>query len=332
MWRVEGSDLQPLSTTKLSSETILEEWISRNPTILGEDLLIIGRQVQVEDVKDKLDLLAVDSNLNTVTIELKKEEAKRGVDIQSLKYASYISNWKFDQLKTVAEAYFKDKGIQTTFVNALEDFVEEADYDNMNSRQKIVIVGADFDPKILSVAKWLLKQGVEIKLVRVTAFTDGAGHFLRSETALGPEGPALRPLGGKEEPSLEDGREWHLRQRCNERTAEKLQELVDLLSSREGVTVSWNQEFYVALIVAQRNWMGINTYPNQLNIRARVERGAFKKDQVAKELYLDEDKVDIDERSTHDRVTIKTGVEFDFKSEPFSRLINQLHQSFLKTI
>jgi hypothetical protein len=54
----------------------------------------------------------------------------------------------------------------------------------------------------------------------------------------------------------------------------------------------------ITQIVAQRNWIGINTYPNQLDIRARVERGAFKKEQIAKELGLDEDKVDIDERNT----------------------------------
>jgi hypothetical protein len=38
-------------------EEQLEEWIEAQPEILGEPFLIIGRQVQIADVKEKLDLL-----------------------------------------------------------------------------------------------------------------------------------------------------------------------------------------------------------------------------------------------------------------------------------
>ena len=45
-------------------EAHLEDWIESDPGLLGEPLLIIGRQVTIPDVKDRLDLLAIDPQGN----------------------------------------------------------------------------------------------------------------------------------------------------------------------------------------------------------------------------------------------------------------------------
>jgi hypothetical protein len=329
MWSVEGGNLEPLNGKKISMESALEDWIRKNPMVLGEDLLVIGRQVEVEEVKDKLDLLAIDGKLNTVAIEIKKGEVRGGVDIQSLKYASYISSWSFDTLAGIAEGYFRDNGIDKTFANALEEIAEEAiDYDAVNSRQRIILVGDDFDPKILSVGKWLLGQGVSIKLVKVSAYAHGDGTFLKSETVLAPTKPTTQPQG---RPWLDDGKNWHLKEKCNEQAARKLQELADYLSTLEGVSVSWNQEFYVSFILAQRNWLTVRTFPNQLNIEANVETGRFKTDGIARELGMDQDRLDIQRRGRHDRITIKIGPDFNLKSESFVRFIGQTRESFLRS-
>ena len=56
-----GKKIEPLNMTYLSqegkSEGNLETWIENDPSLLGDNLLIIGRQVQVPDVKDRIDLL-----------------------------------------------------------------------------------------------------------------------------------------------------------------------------------------------------------------------------------------------------------------------------------
>jgi hypothetical protein len=222
----------------------------KHPEILGEDPLIIGRQVQVEEVKDRLDLLAIDKDLNTVIIELKKRLVKGGVDVQSLKYASYVSSW--------TETYFKKNKIDKTFVSALQDI----DYEDINKRQKIILVGESFDEKILSVGKWLLDQGVPIKLVKVQELRDEENTLLKSETILAPKTSALQPITEKRRPWLENGKDWHLRQRCNKQTAEILEELANYLASLENVDISWNQEFYVSFTINQHNWVIIKTYPN----------------------------------------------------------------------
>ena len=48
----------------------IQEWIDNNPDILGEELLIIGKEVVVGN-GIRLDLLAIDINANLVIIELK---------------------------------------------------------------------------------------------------------------------------------------------------------------------------------------------------------------------------------------------------------------------
>jgi hypothetical protein len=62
LWRITEKGLKEVPETRLKQENLheenLEDCISPNPAILGEPLLIIGRQVIVPDTKDRLDLLA----------------------------------------------------------------------------------------------------------------------------------------------------------------------------------------------------------------------------------------------------------------------------------
>ena len=42
-------------------EEKLEEWVVSDPALLDEPLLIIGRQVIIPNVKDRLDILTLDN-------------------------------------------------------------------------------------------------------------------------------------------------------------------------------------------------------------------------------------------------------------------------------
>ena len=57
--------------------------------------MVFGRQVIIPDTKDRLDLLAVDPRGSITVIELKRGQLKDPVDVQSLRYASYVSKWRF---------------------------------------------------------------------------------------------------------------------------------------------------------------------------------------------------------------------------------------------
>ena len=69
----------------------IQEWIAANPGILGEDLLIIGKEFSGFDrTNECLDLLAVDSDGKLVVIELKRDDTGPDAHWQAIKYASYL--------------------------------------------------------------------------------------------------------------------------------------------------------------------------------------------------------------------------------------------------
>jgi RecB family endonuclease NucS len=109
IWKITDKGPSKLPETSIKREKLLEEnledWIVTDPTILGEPLLVIGRQVLIQDTKDKLDLLAVDTQGNSVVIELKRGHLKDPVDMQALRYASYISKWRFADFENQARNF-----------------------------------------------------------------------------------------------------------------------------------------------------------------------------------------------------------------------------------
>ena len=71
----------------------LQEWIAKNPSCLGEDLLIIQKEFSgFDDTSERLDLLAMDKNGNLVIIENKLDDSGKDVVWQAQKYASYCSS------------------------------------------------------------------------------------------------------------------------------------------------------------------------------------------------------------------------------------------------
>jgi hypothetical protein len=62
----------PVSFDGHISEQTLEDWIVDNPQLVGEPLLVLGRQLaEFEEDQDRLDILAVDQGGEIVLIELK---------------------------------------------------------------------------------------------------------------------------------------------------------------------------------------------------------------------------------------------------------------------
>lgn len=84
---------------KFSERGHLQEWLANEPMALGEELLIIQKEFDgFDDTKERLDLLALDKDGNLVIIENKLDDSGRDVVWQALKYASYCSTLKKEQI------------------------------------------------------------------------------------------------------------------------------------------------------------------------------------------------------------------------------------------
>ena len=84
----------------------LQEWIAKNPEVLGEDLLIIQKEFDgFNDTNERLDLLAMDKTGALVIIENKLDDSGKNVTWQALKYTSYCSTLKTDQVIKMYQQY-----------------------------------------------------------------------------------------------------------------------------------------------------------------------------------------------------------------------------------
>jgi len=91
--------LSPVAFQGRVDELTLEGWIVECPELVGERLLILGRQLaEFEEDQGRLDVLAVDDAGELVLIELKVTENFRVTDLQALGYAGAYATRTTDDL------------------------------------------------------------------------------------------------------------------------------------------------------------------------------------------------------------------------------------------
>ncbi|TAK33723.1 MAG: DUF91 domain-containing protein [Saprospiraceae bacterium] len=99
-WQIVNGKLSQVSSSLAENgrkeRDDLEQWIKSNPEILGNDIAIIGEQVQTKS--GPLDFLGIDRSGNLVIVELKRDKLPREVLAQAIDYASDISFYEPDQL------------------------------------------------------------------------------------------------------------------------------------------------------------------------------------------------------------------------------------------
>lgn len=181
MYRVdiENKKLIKMSMTTFNEEKLkerydIEEWVDKNPEILEDNLLIIGKEVPLpSDIR--LDLLAVDKKSNLVVIELKRDHSGRNADWQAIKYASYISNFAPTD---IFREYAKYLGTNEKDAESkIEEFIEEEDFENLNENQRIILVSKEFHSDVASSVMWLRDYGIEISCVKLTPYVDENGNL-----------------------------------------------------------------------------------------------------------------------------------------------------------
>ena len=173
-WESERIEEVDFSFLGFQERRDIQEWVAANPGILGEDLLIIGKEFSGFDrTNERLDLLAVDYDGKLVIIELKRDDTGADAHWQAIKYASYLHRTGADtivrMLANHAEISQGDAELR------LLQHIDADDLNALNNDQRIILASHRFAPEVTSAALWLNAKVPDedlITCVRLTPHRD----------------------------------------------------------------------------------------------------------------------------------------------------------------
>ena len=186
----------------------LQEWIAKEPSVLGEELLIIQKEFSgFSDTQERLDLLALDKDGSLVIIENKLDDSGRDVTWQALKYASYCSSLSKENIRKIYQEYLDQHSSGTKAEESLSDFFDGADYEgltlNKGITQRIILIAAKFRKEVTSTVLWLMNFKVRLQCFRATPYSMGDQLFLNVEQII-PTPDAEDYMIGMAEKAQED--------------------------------------------------------------------------------------------------------------------------------
>ena len=177
--------------SNLKERQHIEEWLRKNPEIMGEELLIIGHEYEDFENNERIDLLAIDKEGNLVVIEVKRDNSGISVDFQALKYVSYMSRRTLKEIIEIYSKYIDDNSLQLDPIQEIMEFLNVDDEsllnDMINNTQRIIIIGKEFDKRVLSVCAWLYENGINVKCISIKPYKYNEEIFIDTNQIIPPE-------------------------------------------------------------------------------------------------------------------------------------------------
>lgn len=174
------SEIKDITFTELGlkERQDLQEWISNNPGMLGEDLLIIQKEFNdFNNTNERLDLLALDKLGNLVIIENKLDDSGKDVVWQAMKYAGYCSTLTNEQIKEIFQRYLDSIGSNKNAEESILEFYNKESFDeielNQDLSQRIILVARFFRAEVTNTVMWASKYGINIKCIEIIPYLIG---------------------------------------------------------------------------------------------------------------------------------------------------------------
>ena len=195
LWKVGNDKLAEVSKSMPDREKSLENWIVADPAILGMDVLLIGRQV-ITSYRDKIDLLAINSEANLVILELKRDRTPREVVAQTLDYASWVKSLSYQEIDAIAHD-FLGKNLKDAFEAHFDSSIPET----VNSSHSMVILASELDDSSERIVEYLAEDyQLNINVIFFTFFKQDGNEFLGRAWLMDPQEVQERSQPPKQAP------------------------------------------------------------------------------------------------------------------------------------
>ncbi|SBT92221.1 hypothetical protein GA0115233_104158 [Streptomyces sp. DI166] len=178
----------------------LQKWIINDPSLVEPGLLILTEEYDKwatsagDRLRDRLDLLALDTEGHLVVIELKRDGAPDDAHLQAITYAAMVSRFTEDDLARIHCEFLRRSGRECDAQEALRALREHCGDDldvALLKQPRLVLVARSFPRQVTSTTVWLSEMGLDIKLVQFRLWDTGAGHVMTTSV--------LYPVPGMEE-------------------------------------------------------------------------------------------------------------------------------------
>ena len=179
LFKIQDGQLVRAKSGSLSTERMIEDWVERDPSLLGLDAMIIGRQVQTAHGK-YIDLLGLERSGSLVAIELKKDRTARDVVGQVLDYGSWIRTLTTPEIYKIAEQY-SSRHLTSAFFDQFGEQIPE----RLNSSHSLVIVASELDSTSKRIVEYLSEEhGVAINSAFFNVFESDNAQWLTTDFLL----------------------------------------------------------------------------------------------------------------------------------------------------
>jgi hypothetical protein len=135
--------------------------------IFGIRLLIIGKEVYTKD-KKRSDILCLDENGDAVIIELKKDNARLGIETQALQYLSDISSHTGKEFVERFKDIYEFKDLFEEHICSFLGWKEVSE--RLNKNQSIFLVANGFDKVLFSIGDWLFSKNISFKCIAYSTY------------------------------------------------------------------------------------------------------------------------------------------------------------------
>lgn len=180
IWDIDGETLTELSRERVDLEARLEDWIDSDVSVLSDDLLVIGRQLETGG--GPLDLLCLDRNGDLVLVELKRGKTPRDVVAQALDYAAWVGGLSYEDVIETGDRTHGGAGrLEVAFRARFDADLPEV----LNAEHRLLVVASEVDARSERIVRYLSEtHGVPINAVTFNYFRAGDGRELLARTHL----------------------------------------------------------------------------------------------------------------------------------------------------
>jgi hypothetical protein len=190
-WRIAKDGLVPIEDKAFESSYVehnLENWIAKDPAILGDDLLVIGRQQCIQGV-GKLDLLCIDRTGMLVIVELKRGSTAREAIAQALDYASWLNRTSEEEIRASAEDYL-GRPLDDAFDDRFQEELPELDCQS----HRIILAAPQLDSSAERIIDYLASRhevGINAVFFKYAKLADG--YEVLGRSVLVPDAGGVGP-------------------------------------------------------------------------------------------------------------------------------------------